>query len=293
MASPMSTLSPEKLNSQSAHSIPIEDEISWHEPPSSPFVSYIDDQENIAPAHTVAATPVKSLIDFSDDAPQSAFKISSPLKTSGLKERISPTKMPSSASLLDDGEDATLGSSIGSRSSPKKASPVKQTPPERPESAMSNRSRRTLSPIKSSRTASVESVSRLPESASDAAFDIVSTPIKRPASSHIEPALRENEGLTVAIQVLEESHSETHERSTTYHNQIEISEIDYTGMDDTDMNPDGPDFTSLDVGIDDTCFSNFSEMPGIDMTKFAALKKSPTHNRFFDQVRKTDMSLLT
>ncbi|KAF7566726.1 hypothetical protein PtrM4_150460 [Pyrenophora tritici-repentis] len=49
-------------------------------------------------------------------------------------------------------------------------------------------------------------------------------------------------------------------------------EVDF-GMDNTDFNPDGPEPTSLD--FDDTCFTSFSEMPGIDMTKFASLKQSP------------------
>jgi hypothetical protein len=58
-------------------------------------------------------------------------------------------------------------------------------------------------------------------------------------------------------------------------------------MDNTDFNPDGPEATSLD--IDDTCFSTFSEMPGLDMTKFALLKQSPTKGTLPD-VRISDDS---
>jgi len=55
-------------------------------------------------------------------------------------------------------------------------------------------------------------------------------------------------------------------------------------MENTHYNPDGPDFTSLDMGMDDTMFSTFSEMPGIDMTKFAAIgRQSPTRNGLYDQ----------
>jgi len=46
-----------------------------------------------------------------------------------------------------------------------------------------------------------------------------------------------------------------------------------SGMDTIDYSADGPELTSVDN--DDTCFSNFSEMPGLDMTKFAFLKQSP------------------
>ncbi|KAF2790652.1 hypothetical protein K505DRAFT_250753 [Melanomma pulvis-pyrius CBS 109.77] len=282
----MSSLSPEKLISHSTHILSTDDDMdnSWHDPPSSPFVSHLDhdDQENIAPADVFAPTPVKPLVNGEDDAPQSVFKISSPFKTSGLKERTSPVKMSPSRPLLDDFEDARLGGSMGSRGSPKKSSPVKHIAMERPESAMSNRSRKHFSPAKSSRTASVESSHRLPEPLCDAALEVVPSPARRPSSAHMEPELRDNEGLTVAIKVLE-TRSESHESSITYHNETEALGMNDMGMDDTGFNPDGPDFTSLDMGMDDTCFSTFSEMPGIDMTKFAVLRKSPTRNGLFDQ----------
>lgn len=280
----MSTLSPEKLNSTS-HSIPIDDDIdmTWHDPPSSPFISHIehDDQENVAPASTVAPTPVKPLLDFDDDdAPQSAFKVS-PEKKFGSKDRTSPAKTSPAKQLHDNFEDASFKTSTGSQVSPEKSSPVKQMGMERSESAMSKRSRNSQSPSKSSRNASVESIQRQPELALDRKPEILPTSVKRPSSSHKESILRENEGLTVAMRIMEETRSESHEISTTYHTSNVIADID-TAIEDTDFNPDGPELSSLDV--DDTCFSTFSEMPGVDMTKFAFMRKSPTKNGIIDQV---------
>jgi len=286
MAEPMLTLSPEKVNSTSNPIASSDDDfdMTFHDPPSSPFVSHLDhdDQENVAPS--AGPTPVKSLINFGDSPPQSAFKISPEKKSGfgfGLKERHSPVKKSSSRQLLNEFEQEAMGSSTGSRASPKKSSPTKQPPMERPESAMSSRSRRS-SPAKSSRNPSGESTQRLPVSVLNDAPEILATPSKRPSSSHKAPALRENEGLTVAMRFMEESHSESHERSTTYQTNHHMPELDDTGIDDTDFNPDGPELSSLDM--DDTCFSAFSEMPGVDMTKFAVLRNSPTRNGLLDQV---------
>ena len=59
----MSTMSPEKLNS-TLHSIHHDDDIdmTWHDPPSSPFVSHVDneDQENEGPADDISGSPVSS-----------------------------------------------------------------------------------------------------------------------------------------------------------------------------------------------------------------------------------------
>ncbi|KAF2866005.1 hypothetical protein BDV95DRAFT_672328 [Massariosphaeria phaeospora] len=276
MAEPMSTMSPVKLNSVS-HAALSEDnlDMSWHEPPSSPFLSYIetDDQENIAP--TDAPTPFKPLLlDFEDDVPQSAFKMS-PEKKPGLKERTSPSKMSPSKQLLDDFDDASLSGSINDHGSPKKSSPVKPIATSRPESAMSDRSRKTCSPSKTSRTASVESTRRPPDPLHDTTPELLPTPSTRPSSSHSQKAsaLRENEGLTVAMSIMKETHETHTERSTTYHTQKETPDLDDMGIEDTEFNPDGPDFT-----VDDTCFSDFSEMPAMDM-----LRKSPTKNGLFDQ----------
>ncbi|KAF1948012.1 hypothetical protein EJ02DRAFT_499128 [Clathrospora elynae] len=264
MAEPMSILSPERLNATS-NAMPIDDfDMTFHEPPSSPFVSHIDhNQENIAP------TPSKPLLDFDDDMPQSAFKVS-PEKKCGLQERASPPKTSPVKNLMSDFEEAALQSSTGSPASAKKSSPAKPATLERSESAMSSGSSKSQSPSKP-RATSAESTQRLPVLESNAP-EIPPTPSKRPSSSHKEPMLRDNEGPTVAVNYAEETHTESRETLTRQGPQDDDYELDL-GMDNTDFNPDGPDLTSAD--IDDTCFSNFSEMPGLDMTNFAFLKQSP------------------
>jgi hypothetical protein len=270
MEEPISTLSPEKLNA-SSNSIHTDDDfdMTFHDPPSSPFVSHIDndDQENIAPG--VAPTPSKSLLDF-DDVPQSAFKVS-PEKRSGLKERASPAKTSPVKNLMGDFEEAARNDLTSSRSSPKKNSPVKQMSMERPESAMSSRSHKSRSPSKSSRAPSAEPSQRAPSFETDA--DVLPTPSKRPSSSHQEPTLRGNEGLTVAMKFMDEMRTERQETLTRQRSYEDKYDIDLD-IDNTEFNPDGPDLTSADV--DDTSFSMFSEMPGLAMTKFAFLQKSPT-----------------
>lgn len=228
----MSSLSPEKLN---AHSIPTtdDDDMTWHDPPSSPFVSHIEhDQENIAPPNAVAPTPVKALIDFGDDVPQSAFKVSSPSKNSGLRERGSPMKTSPAKQLLDE--------------------------------------------LQSAHTTPFETIQHLPDTTHSANTQEQLSPSKRSSSSHTEAELRENEGLTVAMQIMQEMHrEESHESSSSYHVHTEVTSVDdASGIEDTDFHPDGPELTSVDM--DDTCFSAFSEMPGLDLTKFAVLRKSPT-----------------
>src|ERR1044071_6261931 len=99
MAEPMSTVSQESLNA-SSNSMLIDDDfdMTFHDPPSSPFVSHIDinDQENIAP--NVVPTPSKPLVDL-NDMPQSAFKVS-PEKRFGLKDRTSPIKSSPAKNLI-------------------------------------------------------------------------------------------------------------------------------------------------------------------------------------------------
>lgn len=262
----MSTLSPEKLNANS-NSMLIDDDfdMTFHDPPSSPFVSHIenDDQENIAP--NVAPTPSKPLLDFSDDVPQSAFKVS-PEKKFGVTQRASPMK-----NLMGDFEEAALKSNVDSQRSPRKSSPIKQIVAERPESAMSSHSHKRQSLSKSPRGPSDEST-RKPSPFDDSTPETVPTPSKRPSSSHNESSLRDNEGLTVAMKYMEETRTESRETLTRQISQESDFGVDL-GADNTDFNPDGPDLTSADM--DDTCFSNFSEMPGLDMTKFAFLKQSP------------------
>ncbi|KAF1842604.1 uncharacterized protein K460DRAFT_346633 [Cucurbitaria berberidis CBS 394.84] len=270
MAEPMSTLSPGKLNANS-NSMLIEDyfDMTFHEQPSSPFVSHIEnDQENIAP--NVAPTPSKLLPEFSDEVLQSAIKIS-PEKKFGTKERASPMKNSPVKNLMDDFEEAAFKSSVGSQNSPKKCSPVKQIAMERPESAMSSRSLKSRSRPESPRAPSFESSQQIAPSEDDTQ-EILPTPSKRPPSFHRDSALRENEGLTVAMRYMEETRTESHENLTRQRSPEDEFEVDL-GFENTDFNPDGPECTSADM--DDTCFSNFSEMPGLDMTKFAFLKQSP------------------
>ncbi|CAI6340517.1 unnamed protein product [Periconia digitata] len=269
MAEPMSALSPEKLNAAASSTDIFHDDAdttSWHDPPSSPFVEHIDhnDQENIAP------TPVKPLMDLENDMPQSAFKISPDKKMTPLQEQ-SPMKSPAK-NLLDDFEREAMKAD---RMTPvKPESPIKQAllerDGERPGSAMSSRSRKS-SPSKSSRTSLLET-----------AAEIVPATPKGLASPLKENGLRENEGLTVAMRMMDESHSESHQQSTTHSIRKNILDIEDTGVEDTmEYMADGPEMSSLDM--DDTCFSNFSEMPGIDMTKFAMLRNSPTKKGLPDQ----------
>jgi hypothetical protein len=277
MSDPMSNLSPEKPNTYSDDIIIDDIDMAYHDPPSSPFVEQIgiEDQENIGP--DAAATPVKLLIDLEDSAPQSAFRVASEKKF-GLKERTSPMKTLPAKNLMDEFEDAALKISNGDRQSPKKnKSPIKETATERPGSAMSSHSRKSLSPSKSSRVPSPETVQRKPMHTHQRQISV--TPSKRPASSHQEPSLRDNEGLTTAMKFMEETNSKNRETPRKQISRYHDYEIDLS-MDNTDFNPDGPEATSGD--IDDTCFSNFSEMPGIDMTKFASLKQSPAKNAMPD-----------
>ncbi|KAI4633226.1 hypothetical protein J4E80_000589 [Alternaria sp. BMP 0032] len=271
MAEPMSNLSPEKLNTYSDNIIVDDIDMAYNDPPSSPFVEHIgvQDQENIAPG--AAATPVKPLIDFEDSVPQSAFRVS-PEKKFGLKERTSPMKTLPAKNLMDDFEDPALKTGSADRQTPQKnISPIKEIATERRGSAMSSHSYKSQSPSKSSRVPSPETVQRKPTHTHQRQTSV--TPSKRPASSHQESPLRDNEGLTTAMKFMEDSNFKTRETPRKRTSRGHEFEIDLS-MDNTDFNPDGPEPTSLD--IDDTCFSNFSEMPGIDMTKFASLKQSPT-----------------
>jgi hypothetical protein len=277
MADPMSSLSPEKLNA-SSHSVHTDDDfdMTFHDPPSSPFVSHIDinDQENIAPG--VAPTPAKPPADF-DDVPQSAFKVS-PEKKFGLQERGGTTKTSPVKDLMDDFEEAARNDGSRGRGSPKKQSPTKQTPMDRPESALGARSHKSQSPSKSSRNPSAEPVQRAPMLETR---PYIAPPASsdRPFSPHNEPVLRENEGLTVAMKFMDEMRTERQETLSRQRSYDDKYDLDLD-IDNTDFNPDGPELTSVDT--DDTGFSMFSEMPGLDMTKFAFLQKSPTKEGLLD-----------
>jgi hypothetical protein len=81
------------------------------------------------------------------------------------------------------------------------------------------------------------------------------------------------------MKFMDEMRTERRETLTRQRSHEDKYDIDLD-IDNTDYNPDGPDLTSAD--IDDTSFSMFSEMPGIDMTKFAFLQKSPTKDGLLD-----------
>lgn len=87
-----------------------------------------------------------------------------------------------------------------------------------------------------------------------------------------EPTLRDNEGLTMAMNMMESSRSHS---TTTTHSVVESEEyFETTSMTIND-----------DANIDDTCFSTFSEIPNTDMTMFAKLGRSPTKQFDMTQVR--------
>ncbi|UPX14277.1 uncharacterized protein EKO05_0004766 [Ascochyta rabiei] len=307
MAEPMSTLSPEKVNSNS-NAMHYDDDLDIYEGPSSPFLEQIeqDNQENVAPSST--ATPVKGqLIDFGDDdMPQSAFKVESG-KKSPLKQRSSPIKKspvkdllqdfdnaagqtpnrsrastlkssPSKEHILDDLEGATARTPHRSRTSTLRSSPSRpQIAEEFPGSVSSTRTRKSRSPSKSSVLSSVPSdIEATPSAPSlGAAIDLPPTSSKRPSPSQTPSRrgaeLRDNEGLTVAAnRFIEDFDADrSHKRRKSHENQYQVN----MEADITEFNPDA---TTPDV--DDTRFSDFSEMPGLDMTKFASFRKSPTQN---------------
>ncbi|KAJ4334817.1 hypothetical protein N0V95_009075 [Ascochyta clinopodiicola] len=307
MAEPMSTLSPEKVNSTS-NAMRYDDLDIYDEGPSSPFLEHIeqDDQENVEPSST--ATPVKGqLIDFGDeDMPQSAFKVESgkksPLKQRGTTPKKSLVKdlpqgfedaagqtpnrsrastlksSPAKQHVLDDLEAATTQTPHRSRANTLRSSPSRpQIPEEFPGSVSSSRTRQSRSPSKSSVLSSVPSdVEATPRAPSlGAAIDLPSTSSKRPSPSQTPSRrgaeLRDNEGLTVAAnRFMDDVDADrSHKRRKSHENQYQVN----MEADITEFNPDA---TTPD--IDDTCFSDFSEMPGLDMTKFASFRKSPTKN---------------
>jgi hypothetical protein len=283
----MPTLSPEKPVA-SPNPVHADDDfdMAFHEPPSSPFIEHIDfhDQENIAPG--AAPTPSKPLADF-DDEPQSAFKVS-PEKRPGLKEHASPTKGMPVKNLMDDFEEAARNDSAGSRTSPRKQSPVKRMSEERSGSALSNGSLKSQSPSKSSRAPSIEATHYEPVLDAQSST-IPSTPSHGRSTSRPEPTLRENEGLTVAMKFMNEMRTERQENLTRQRSYDDKYDLDLD-IDNTEFNPDGPEGTSAD--IDDTGFSMFSEMPGMDMTKFASLQKSPIKDGLLDVSASNPHSLL-
>ncbi|OJD39946.1 microtubule protein alp7 [Diplodia corticola] len=119
-----------------------------------------------------------------------------------------------------------------------------------------------LSPIKTSRINSRSPSKRF--SVAEPQFDTVRSP-QAATPIEAEPTLRDNEGLTMAIDAMEtEKANATFSDISYYHNPTESID-DQSDADD----------------IDNTCFSTFSEIPNADMTAFAQLgHKSPTKQLF-------------
>lgn len=119
-----------------------------------------------------------------------------------------------------------------------------------------------LSPIKTSRvnSRSPSKRSSVVEQQAEAA-----EPPTPAAAVDIEPTLRDNEGLTVAIDAMEQ------EKMNATFSDISYYQNAHESMEDQD---DGSD-------VDNTCFSTFSEIPNTDMTMFAKLgSRSPTKQLF-------------
>ncbi|KAF2203392.1 hypothetical protein GQ43DRAFT_454460 [Delitschia confertaspora ATCC 74209] len=273
MAEPLSPLSSHQFNSISNEV----DDATFNDPPSSPFVSYIEqDQENLPPVDAIH-TPRKPSFDLDDNVPQSAFKIPSPSKT--LKGWASPAKSAPTKQLLPEPENAGSDRELEERGSPKRISPLKQIMSEGPGSAL-REPFRARSPSKDSlpRAFTEATTLPLPESrATTPEFDQITA--TRLDFEQPEPTMRDNEGLTVAMKFME---TQSKMRNDMHESRMEYN-LGYhdTNFDDTDFNADGPDATSLD--FDDTSFSAFSEMPNLDMTKFAVMTASPAKNGLFDQ----------
>jgi len=250
MATPLSLLPSHAVNSITTD----EDDITWHDPPSSPFIDYVEsDQENIAPLD-ITTTPTKpSAVE--ESIPISAIKHSSPVKGVGFKQRVSPVETFPKEQLVEEGEDVTLQRTFQERTSPKKASPMKDSRTSQPELGLSNSMQNRMPPSKVSQAES-------------------------PAAEYSEPTLRENEGLTVAMKIFEETRSESHHESHNITRTDSHPESNVPIFEDLEFNPDATSMT-----IDDTCFSTFSEIPNMDMTKFDMMGNSPTKHSMLEQVR--------
>ena len=102
-----------------------------------------------------------------------------------------------------------------------------------------------------------------------------STATTRKPLQRLDPSLRDNESFSIATKVAQDEHRESHD--VRIYESVGRQPID---MEDTDWNPEVTAMT-----IDDSCFSTFSEMPNLDMTKFAVLRGSPAKGNFLDSVR--------
>ncbi|KAF2837798.1 hypothetical protein M501DRAFT_995033 [Patellaria atrata CBS 101060] len=185
-----------------------DDDISHYDPPSSPFVAEID-QENAPPT---ASKPIKT-----QSPPKQRSPVKLSLQTEALPEvsTTPPTTAIDRAAEVDIFQDDSI---------------VEATP---------RLASRHLSPIKSSRPRQ--------------------SPIKRSSNEQVEQ-LRENEGLTVAIKMMEDERNIVETRKETV-----VEEFRYHESTSYDEQIDEQ------TNIDDTCFSAFSEIPNADMTQFARL----------------------
>ncbi|KAI9700871.1 MAG: hypothetical protein M1836_002241 [Candelina mexicana] len=214
-----------------------EDELDG--PPSSPFIADVD-QEN--PSSRNAESPNKHC---------------SPTKYSSTKsspQKQSPLKRETDGSITEEVSDMDVA--LATRLSPAKHSPKKHTPIKQVNAA----------PLTGATSSAKNESSTQPLSAKRGRLD--HSPAER---EHYIPltaeTLRDNEGLTRAIQSMEDT--------------AEDSVIKYYSQgDDTVMtNIEG---RSGFPGMDDTCFSAFSAVPNTDMALFAhigdegATGRSPT-----------------
>ena len=235
---------------------------------------------NRSRANTLKSSPVKQPVveDFEAMTAQTPNRSrASTLKSSPAKQHV-----------VEEFEAATAQTPDGSYASARINSPAKsQIGEERPGSVMSNRTRKSRSPSKSSVLSSVPSdIEATPRAPSlGAAIELTPTPSKRPSPSQTPSRrgaeLRDNEGLTVAAnRFMEDAEIDrSRKRRKSHENQYEVD----MEADITEFNPDAttPDF-------DDTRFSDFSEMPGLDMTKFASFNKSPTKDGDVSESEQTE-----
>ena len=197
-------------------------------PPSSPFVADVD-RENHSPRKMESPTKHRSPAKFSST--RSSPQKQSPVTTS--------THMSLTEEALRVNEILTTQISPA-RHSPKRPSPIKQQEPSSvPEAIFSANNDLPTQPSSTRQSPQKQSPAR--------------------RGHHIplnEEALRDNEGLTRAIQSMEE----TAEDSVIKY---------YSHEEDTVM-------TSFEgksefAGMDDTCFSTFSVVPNADVTLFAGM----------------------
>jgi hypothetical protein len=223
-------------------STPPQDDVTWHDPPSSPFIDNID-QENVLPSVHSANDQLLLESSLARDSPLFKKMTSPKDSTSKLQQSRTDDQMVarsrSSGGLASPAKRISVEASIGHgvdfgplaedqindniteatpRPTLKSLSPVKSTP--------SYKRSAPLSPVKYSESQS--------------------------SNEHI---LRDNEGLTIAMRIMEDE---------------DMKLIPNDNFDDT---------------LDDTCYSAFSEIPNTDMTAFARLgQRSPTKFGAMDEV---------